>query len=151
MKTSLFLVFYILWLCFFSLIGLISYFVLFWKKDHESIDVTQFDTICKVLNDKNILSDEDYLFETTFVASSYSAETFMGYKLIVTPWVYFLKRHTSLDRFTLYLVCKWIAFQKRRLDQVRQFSFFSGLASTATLIACGVGKLSFLTNGVLNE
>ena len=63
--------------------------------------ITKVDTICSVLNGKNLLSDKEYEFEAIEVASLYDHITFLGYIFIVSPIIYLLKKSSFLDGFYL--------------------------------------------------
>lgn len=146
MKTVFFFLLYTPWLLLCGLFSLISLTLLFWFKPKEEYDVKEFTTICKVLNSKKLLSDKDYGFETEIVGPSYDGATFKGYRLVVSPWISFLQKHNGLDTFTLFLVKKWMTFQKGRLNKKApdKITFFSLLAQTSTNIARGIGKLLIL-------
>lgn len=70
--------------------------------------VDQSTTVCKILNHKGLISDEEYRFEHTQVAALYDKMTFGGYLFILGPIIRLLKRFRFLDGFFLYLVRRWM-------------------------------------------
>ena len=50
--------------------------------------VKEKETICKVLNQKGLISDKEYNFETNEVAVLYDETTFRGYLFILKPIIF---------------------------------------------------------------
>lgn len=77
--------------------------------------VDQSTTVCKILNHKGLISDEEYRFEHTQVAALYDKMTFAGYLFILSPIIRLLKRSRFLDGFFVYLVKRWMCVHEHFL------------------------------------
>lgn len=105
-------------------------------------NVKNKETICKVLNKKGLLSDEEYNFETNVVAPRYDQLTFCGYLFILNPVIYLLNNTYFADSFVLYLVHRWMevhSFNRRCKQQTN--TIFSSLVKVCVYIAHAVGQV----------
>ena len=107
-------------------------------------EVKRRETICRVLNNKGLLSDEEYSFETNEVAANYDELIFHGYLFILNPIIFLLKRTSFMDRFVLYLVYKWMEihyYKKEHNHEPR--TFFRALANVCVYFAGAVGQILY--------
>ena len=147
MSVFLLLIFFsflIPWLLICGALSILGLLLPFKSISLETSDVEMEKTVCKILNEKKILSDEDYTFETYFVAKEYDQFTFKGYAFIFAPILKVLENSKLIDNGLYYLVQKWI--------QVHKFWIFNNskpklilrtITSVCVTIAWSLGK--FLT------
>ena len=135
---------FITWLLFCAFLAILGGFLP--KKDILiNLDqVKQKDTICKILNNKGLLSDKEYSFETNEVAVLYDELTFHGYLFILNPIIFLLKYTSFLDDFISYLAYKWMALHHfKKEHKQKSKTFFSLLASVCVLIAQATGNFLY--------
>jgi hypothetical protein len=133
--------FYLSWLLLCLLLSLIG-ILLPQKSKPISVDyLLNQDTICRILNSKGLLTDEEYNFEHQVVAPYYNDITFSGYLFIVKPFVYELKKSNRFDKIFQFLVHNWISAHKKKNNEKVEVSFFIIIVvKISTQIAYSSGK-----------
>lgn len=133
-----------IWLLFWAVVAIVGTFL---PKKQILINLDEVkskDTICKVLNNKKLLSDKEYSFETNDVAAQYDELTFHGYLFVLNPIIFLLKYTSFMDRFVLYLVYKWMGIHYfKKENKQRPKTFFSGLAKVCVSLAGSVGQILY--------
>lgn len=107
-------------------------------------EVEEEETICKVLNRKGLMSDEDYSFEINEVAIMYDETTFKGYLFILNPIIFIFNQTNFMDNFIAFLAHKWMEihhFEKTHKQEAK--TFFSLIANTSVSIAKGTGNFLY--------
>ena len=136
--------FFIIWLLFCAVLAL---FALLLPKKNILIDlkkVKEKETICKVLNQKGLISDKEYNFETNEVAVLYDETTFRGYLFILKPIIFTLKYTNFLEGFLSYLAYKWMAVHTYKKEHNREAkTFFWFLSKLSVSIAKLVGNFLY--------
>jgi hypothetical protein len=136
--------FIIIWLLFCAVLALIA--LVLPKKDIliDLNKVKKKETICKVLNNKGLISDKEYSFETNEVAILYDETTFRGYLFILKPIIVTLKYTNFLDGFISYLAFKWMAVHTYKKEHNREAkTLFWLLSKISVAIAKLVGTLLY--------
>lgn len=100
--------FLVLWLLFCSLLALLGWVLPAKILKLNSDEVEASLTVCKILNEKGLISDDEYGFETQKVARLYDQLTFKGYLFIMNPVIAIMKGAQFLDAFVLWLVKRWM-------------------------------------------
>lgn len=113
----IFLPFLIIWLGVCIVFAFFGTLVPSEERQIELSEVLNVTTVCKVLNNKNLISNKEYEFETQRVAGFYSGHTFQGYLFILAPVIYFLERSNFLDSMMLWLVKRWMKVHHFILDK----------------------------------
>ena len=136
--------FILAWLLFCAILALIA--LVLPKKDIliDLDNVKQKETICKVLNNKGLISDKEYSFETNEVAILYDELTFRGYLFILRPIIITLKYTNFLDKVMTYLAFKWMevhSFKKEYNQDAK--TFFWLLSKISVAIARLVGTFLY--------
>gem|GEM_PF-4979697 len=99
------------------------------------------DTICRLLHEHEVLSEEDYMFEHTLVVDSHNLDIFKGYRVLVEPVVFTLKRTRVVDNHVMYFVRSWMRVQRERLLSHGEAPGFHKLFTKyAIFMARGTGK-----------
>lgn len=136
--------FFITWLLFCAILALLGAFL---PKKNILINlkqVKQKETICKVLNNKGLINDEEYRFETNEVAILYDELTFKGYLFILKPIIIMLKYTNFLDVFISYLAFKWMEIHQYKKQHKKEAkTFFSLLSNTSVAIAQATGNFLY--------
>jgi len=103
--------------------------------------VNQSTTVCKILNHKGLISDEEYHFEHSEVAALYDKMTFAGYLFILGPIIRLLKRVQFLDGFFVYLVKRWMRVHEHLLyNREKPVRWHLGLTYTCIGLAHNLGR-----------
>lgn len=137
----------ILWLLLCFLISLIGMLLIKKRVIIDLDKVKNRETICSVLNKKNLITDEEYEFETVDVASLYDELTFRGYLFVLNPIIYLLKKYTFADKFILYIVKKWMHLHHfENKNNKKPKTFFSILMQTCVILAGYVGQVLYRIN-----
>jgi hypothetical protein len=114
--------------------------------------VRESQTVCKILNHKGLISDDEYYFEHEIVAPRYSQAVFSGYLFIVGPVRGFLKNFYFLDSFFVFLVKRWMGVQHYFLKQNQRPPTWQLLVTQLALfIADGVGRVVLLFTNEDND
>lgn len=135
---------FIIWLLFCFFISLLGALFNQRKIKIDLVKVKKRDTICSVLYNKKLLTNEEYEFETCEVASWYDELTFRGYLFVLAPVIFLLKYFSFADGFVLYVVKKWIKihrYQKKYSGKPK--TFFSSFISLCVLLANFVGQVLY--------
>ncbi len=111
------------WLLLCSVLALISFFLPRQKKEIDLLEVKNKNTICRYLNERGRLTDEEYSFETENVAAHYDDITFKGYLFIVSPLLLFMKILSQFEDLMLWLVYQWIKAHKKIFSELNIQSF----------------------------
>ncbi len=131
---------YILWLL--ICLGFAVFGFVFPNKRFR-LDLDEVDrrtTVCKVLNQKGLISQKEYEFETQNVAAYYDEQTFTGYLFIMKPVIFALQMTSYFDSFFVFLVKKWIAVHRFLFFQIEKpKQFYIRLAAVCVALAHGVG------------
>ncbi len=118
-------------------------FGFFFPSKRGRLDLEEVDrrtTVCKVLSQKGLITQQEYEFETQKVAAYYDEQTFSGYLFIMKPVIYALQMTTYFDSFLLFLVKKWIAVHRFMFYQIEKPKlFYIRLAAVCVALAHGVG------------
>ncbi len=109
-------------------------------------------TVCKVLNQKNLISESEYQFETEKVAAHYDELTFKGYLFVLGPLIFLLKSTSHFDSFVLFLVKRWMAVHRFLFfneDKPRRLYLFLthfcvGIAFRVGVLLFNLGRMSQL-------
>ena len=135
---------FIVWLFFCAILALLGALL---PKKYIAINlnaVKKKDTICSVLNNKGLLSDEKYSFETNDVAPLYDELTFLGYLFVLNPVIFLLKNVNFLDNLFIYLVSKWMKVHNfKKENNSKNRTFFSILAKVCVTLAGYVGQVLY--------
>jgi len=138
---------YLFWLAVSLTLALVGMLLPIKAHDLKSDSVKAADTICKVLFEKNKLTQEEYAFETDQVAESYDDLIFKGYSFIVAPVIWMLKTNNIIDYSLLFLVYRWMAVHHYKFKtenanktQVKPANFDLMLTKCCVAIAKGTGK-----------
>jgi hypothetical protein len=136
---------FILWLLFCFFLSIIGFFTTRKKITINLDNVKKRETICSVLNNKNLISDQEYRFETEDVATLYDELTFKGYLFVLKPVIFLLKHTAFSDTFILFLVKKWMYvhhFQRRYKKNPNTPFYF--LIKTCVLLAKYLGHFLYI-------
>jgi len=133
-----------IWLLFCLLIAILGALFINKKIQIDLQRVRKRDTICSVLYEKNLLSKDQYEFETVEVASWYDELTFDGYLFILAPVIKTIKNFSFFDGIIYYLVKKWIKvhyYQKEHESKPK--TFFSYLTIISVRLSNWVGQVLY--------
>jgi hypothetical protein len=132
--------FLLAWLLFCLLLAVVGRLLPNASKAPDLTEVVKKTTVCKVLNQKNLITDEEYEFETQSVAQFYDRLTFRGYLFVMAPFILLLRSTSFLDRFFQFLVRRWIKVHGFLIHgQTRPDTWLVGLAQICAQIAHRVG------------
>ncbi len=133
-----------IWLLFCLLIAILGALFINKKIRIDLQRVKKRDTVCSVLYEKNLLTKDQYEFETEEVASWYDELTFKGYLFILAPVIMTIKYFSFFDGIIFYLVKKWIKvhyFQKEYKSKPK--TLFSLLTTISVRLANWVGQVLY--------
>lgn len=106
------------WLVVCILLAALSLIIPRRSKEIDLSEVKNKNTICRYLNEKGRLTDEEYSFETENVASFYDYFTFKGYLFIVSPLLFLMKVLSRFEDLMLWLVYQWIKAHKKIFSEL---------------------------------
>ena len=133
---------FILWILTLLSISVFGCFFPLKRQTLQSNEVDDHDTICSTLQEKGLISEKDYNFESQVVAPLYDRYTFSGYLTIISPLLFVMKRTDYMDSVSLFFVRHWISDHERRTTHEKNFSYFyRALFKICTFLAAGLGKL----------
>lgn len=145
MKNLIYLIIIPLILIWLVLCGILAIAAIFVHKKQKPINLNKVhkkETVCKVLNNKNLISNKAYDYEANEVASRYDDITFQGYLLILSPVIFLLKYTNYIDTFMLYLVRKWMQIHNfEEQDKKNENRVFKILCRLSVKIAWQVGQV----------
>ena len=148
LSHSVFLLLYSIWLLVFLVFGIIGFLVPPARRALTVDLLDQFKTICGILRDKQVLSREQYEFESQKVAKMYDLATFHGYRWIVWPVTKTMSLTSHFDPLIMFFVGRWILVHRSRLDgDIRAPLLYRLLTKVATTLAQRVGLLLFCFRG----
>lgn len=141
--------FYLIWILFCAGLALMGLLIPKKSKQLDSDLVKSSDTICKILNRKGLLTDEEYNFETNDVAPTYDSMTFLGYRFILGPMMRVLESTTAFDGFMVFLVKQWMLVHRHKLfNKTRPSGVYIFITIFCVSAAQSVGKVLFLANQI---
>ncbi len=138
---------YLIWLLVCAVLSFIGVFIPLSNKKLQPTMVQKRQTVCRVMNEKGLLSDHEYSFETEVVASQYDEFTFSGYLVILGPVILLLKHFAFLDSFMMALIRQWMRVHSFREDAGSGSPvprFLVSLAAFCVGIARSFGKVLYV-------
>jgi hypothetical protein len=144
----LLVVFTITWLLLCAVIALFSTLMPHFSQKIDLVEVRKRITVCKLLNQKGLISDSQYDFETTAVASQYDQVTFRGYLFICRPIIYIMQNSHWMDAFMNYMVQRWLLVHEFFLNsKARPSMIYLTITHLCIFLARGVGRALFFLRG----
>jgi len=139
-----FFAFLLVWVLFFGLLGIPSFFLPKKKFPLEKKEVDAQATVCWIFFEKEQLTADHYEFESTVVAPFYDKVAFLGYSLLLKPVMWTLKKFNFLDRSMLFVVRRWIRIHRYIILGEQWVSFWEvPFTNLCTCLGTRVGKKHF--------
>ncbi len=114
---------YVIWLLVCLGLALVSFVIPVRPQKIDLNQVKNKKTVCRHLNERGRLTDQEYNFETEQVAAHYDNLTLKGYLFIISPLLFFMKFIKKLEDLMLWLVYQWIKAHKKIFHRLKMPTF----------------------------